>query len=231
MSPLFKRNDKTTIAELEEYYANQKKRRSGMAWLMALLSLFITVAVIVLLFLGGRWVYRTFIDSDSTTGDDSETALVEGSNDDVDLPNFDSNDLGADRGVSFEEGSSNNPEDLVVGADNNTPSSSSEGVVSEEAASTDIPNTDRLAANSSIATETSSVAGDNTSTEEGKGEANDTIPNTGAGESMLIILIAITALGYLTSRKFQLRKQFCLDFCSKLYFTALESLEKNSQFH
>ncbi len=198
MSPLFKRKDKTTIAELEEYYANQNKRRSGMAWFMALLSLFITIAVIVLLFLGGRWIYRTFIDSES--GDDSETALVEGSSDDVDLPNFDSDELGSDRGVSFEEGSSDNPNDLVMsGADSEDHSSHenhSDGTVSDEAASTDEPNTDRLASDSS-------VAGESTGGNSGhEGE----IPNTGAGEVVLFALVAITALGYLGSRKYYASK-------------------------
>lgn len=86
MSPFFKRNDKTTIAELEEYYATQKPRRTGMAWFMALLSLLITVAVIVALFFGGRWLYRTFVTNDNggaTVSDNGPSV------NDVQLPSFD----------------------------------------------------------------------------------------------------------------------------------------------
>ncbi len=199
MSPLFSRKDKTTIAELEEYYANQKKRRTGTAWLMALISLIITIAVIVLLFLGGRWVYRTFIDN---SDDNTESSSVEG--DDISLPNFDSDELGSDRGVSFEEGSSNNPDDLVVGDSGSV----SGGTVSDEAASTDIPNTDRLARNN----EDGSVAGTNEDTDseeststESNADSGKEIPDTGAGETALIALLAVTILGYYASRKFQLK--------------------------
>lgn len=164
MSPLFKRNDRTTIAELEEYYANQKKRRTGTAWFMAFLSLLITVVVIVLLFLGGRWIYQTVTDDGlENTGDSS--AVEE---EDIDLPTFDSDQA------------------VTEGSNDTETNGRSEGTVSEEAASTDTPNTDRLAANNN----SSSVASDN--------DTNN-IPETGAGETVLIVLAAVTVLGYVFS--------------------------------
>lgn len=182
MSALFNKKNETTIAELEEYYANQKKGRSATAWFMAFLSLLITVAIIVGLFFAGRWAYRTFIDNDSTDTASSDTQ--EGSN----LPSFDS-DPSSNIGVEFEEGSSNNPDDLVVVQGDNT--SSQSGTVDSGAAVTTESNVDRLANNSANA-----VAGDSTTE----------IPNTGAGETTLAALVAISILGYAVHRRYLLQK-------------------------
>lgn len=186
MAPLFKRDDKTTIAELEEYYANQKKRRSGMAWLMAALSLLITVAVIVVLFIGGRWAYQEFFVDDSR-----EVAVsTEENGQDVDLPSFDSEDetIGGDRGISFEEGSTNDPDNLIVEEGGTVQS----GTVTDEAVSTNESNADRVAG--------TNIGGDNNIT------ATNEIPNTGTGETALIFLVITAVVGYLTSRKRQLSK-------------------------
>ncbi len=77
---LFNRDKKATIAELEEYYENQRNNRSGRAWVMALFSLIITVGVIAGLFIGGRWTYRQLTKEDTKTavvnGNDKENSLV-----------------------------------------------------------------------------------------------------------------------------------------------------------
>lgn len=54
-----------TIADLESYYTG--KNKTGAAWLMALLSLLITVAIIAAFFFGGRWLYRLITDSSDST--------------------------------------------------------------------------------------------------------------------------------------------------------------------
>lgn len=143
MARLFKRNNKTTIAELEEYYANQnqKKTGAGTAWLMAFLSLLITVVVIAALFFGGRWLYRTVTDDGSDTPETtSGSNSTNGSN--VDLPAFDSDVVGQDI-VSDDEDSSEN-----------------EGVVSDEAVSTSESNADRVAAAGPGSTIPNTGAGD-----------------------------------------------------------------------
>ena len=175
MTRLFKRNNKTTIAELEEYYANQDRRktRTGTAWLMALLSLIITLAVIALVFFGGRWLYRTLTDdSNSTTS--SQTS---DDNDGVELPNFDGDIVG--------QGNSNSSSDTNVATEN-------AGVVSDEAASTSVPNTDRV-----VETDSISNTGSDSSSEE--------IPNTGAGELLIVTPIVAGIAGYFASRKYLLK--------------------------
>jgi cytoskeletal protein RodZ len=164
---LFNRNKQTTIAELEEYYASQNSsRRTAKAWFMALLSLLITIAVIVGLFMGGRWLYRTLTDSGSdttTTQTDSETSTGT----DVALPSFDGS-LPARPSTPPAEGN-----DVASGS---TPEPN--GVVSDQAAST--------------STSSRNTAGASTSR---------TLPNTGAGEAIAVVLLVSFVAGYSIARK------------------------------
>ena len=184
--PLFKRKDKTTIAELEEYYANQNRNRNSKAWVMALLSLLITLLVLAALFFGGRWLYRT------VTGDDNVTVTTQTDNEEIgavpsfgeirtdDDANNDSNDTRED-----ENDETNTNEDTVA---------SNGGVVSDEAAVT-----------------TRDVAGENTdnndrnSSEDGSTiVAGTEVPNTGANELIALLPLVAGVAGYTISRKRQL---------------------------
>lgn len=57
----------TNIPELQEYYANQRKESTGLAWLLAIGSLIATVALLIGLFWGGRWLYRRINDKKDKT--------------------------------------------------------------------------------------------------------------------------------------------------------------------
>ncbi len=60
-------------AEVEEYYQSTQKERRGVAWLMALFALLLTLLIGAVLFFGGRWLYRQlFTDNDSNTGSTSQ---------------------------------------------------------------------------------------------------------------------------------------------------------------
>lgn len=45
-------------AEVQEYYQSEQQQRSGMAWLLGLATLGVTLLLTLGLFFGGRWVYR-----------------------------------------------------------------------------------------------------------------------------------------------------------------------------
>ncbi len=66
MAVFRKKTTTTNIPELQEYYANQKRESTGLAWLLAVGSLLITAAVIIGLFIGGRWVYRKLANDDKS---------------------------------------------------------------------------------------------------------------------------------------------------------------------
>ncbi len=56
-----KRTDEVP-AEIQEYYQAEKRERTGIAWLLALGTLAVTLLVATGVFYGGRWVYRKIAD-------------------------------------------------------------------------------------------------------------------------------------------------------------------------
>ena len=188
MAPFFKRNKKTTIAELEEYYATKNKSRPVMAWFMAFLSLVITVVVLIGIFLAARWVYRTIVSDDQSA---TTTSTTEGGT--ITLPSYDS-DNPADQGVRFEDSTSDNESDLVYG--NTGPSRSSGGVVDDQAAVID--------RGSDQAASDSGVAGSSTSGGDGS-EGTAELPDTGAGDVAIAVLVVVAVAGYFFSRSRQLQ--------------------------
>ena len=61
------RRDKDTATvpqEIQEYYQSERRERTGIAWLLALGTLLVTIALAILLFFAGRWLYRTVANRD-----------------------------------------------------------------------------------------------------------------------------------------------------------------------
>ncbi len=52
--------------EVQEYYQAEQRERMGVAWLLAFVTLVLTVAVVLGLFFGGRTVYRKVAHKDKT---------------------------------------------------------------------------------------------------------------------------------------------------------------------
>ncbi len=62
----FRRNktDQTGMpTEVRDYYKAEGRERTGLAWLLALATLLVTVLVVLGLFLGGRWAFRKLKDN------------------------------------------------------------------------------------------------------------------------------------------------------------------------
>lgn len=55
--------DQNVPDEVREYYESGNKR-TGMAWLLAFATLVVTILLAMILFFGGRWVFRQFTDND-----------------------------------------------------------------------------------------------------------------------------------------------------------------------
>jgi len=51
--------------EVEQYYQSERRDRVGVAWLLAGLTLVLTVLIVLGLFFGGRWVYRKIANKDN----------------------------------------------------------------------------------------------------------------------------------------------------------------------
>lgn len=61
-----KKQDSDLPKEVQDYYQAEKRERVGVAGLLALATLVITVVLAMGLFFGGRWVYRTVFEKDET---------------------------------------------------------------------------------------------------------------------------------------------------------------------
>lgn len=63
-----KRVDTNTVpAEIQEYYNAEQRERVGLAWIIAIVSLVVSLAVIFGIFFGGRYIYRTYIHKPKST--------------------------------------------------------------------------------------------------------------------------------------------------------------------
>jgi len=76
-----KQQDQTLPEEVQEYYESGRKQQTGMAWLLALGTLVVTVLLAVLLFFGGRWVYQKIAGDDQS--EETPTQQVDQPQDDV----------------------------------------------------------------------------------------------------------------------------------------------------
>ncbi len=82
MWPFNRRKENVTNTlppEVQQYYQSQNRGRMGMAWLIALLSLLVSIAIVVGLFFGGRWVYRQIVGSNEKATTQTETTDGSGS--------------------------------------------------------------------------------------------------------------------------------------------------------
>ncbi len=78
---LFRRKKESVLPEVDKYYEAERRDRTGLAWLLALVSILVVAALIIGLFFAGRWAYNSITDND-------EVSQGEGS-DAADLPTFD----------------------------------------------------------------------------------------------------------------------------------------------
>ncbi len=57
----------TVPPEVQEYYQSERKERFSIAWLIAFISLVVTILLVILLFFGGRWIYRKIANRNKPT--------------------------------------------------------------------------------------------------------------------------------------------------------------------
>jgi hypothetical protein len=200
---LFDKKNKTTIAELEEYYANQQGSASTVkTWSMAFLSLMITAGIVVAVFFSIRWAWGA-IRSDDTgtvavTGVEDKTIRVaEDGTITGDLSQLDNNSGEVSGSTSTTSRETVEPNGVVSGeaatteratastTQPSTPTAQSPAPTSTPAQST-TPRPNQTA--------TPAVAGSTTS-----------IPNTGMSSIALFAPALAMVAGYIFSRSKQLR--------------------------
>jgi hypothetical protein len=66
------KNKNNVPAEIQDYYQAEKRERTGVAWLVAVVTLLVTVAIALGLFFGGRWLYRQLTDDNTPSQETSQ---------------------------------------------------------------------------------------------------------------------------------------------------------------
>ncbi len=156
-------------AEVQEYYEAERRERAGIAWLLALGTLVITLVIAIGLFFGGRWVYRKVVKRPANRPTTSNVAQAPGRND------------------SQEENKS----------ENNNDSSNSNTQPTANSQNPTAPSTPSAAAppqTSSTSTSTPSTSTPNTQpAANSQTSAGSSLPNSGPGEVAGIVASTVVA--------------------------------------
>ncbi|MEO8863344.1 MAG: hypothetical protein ABI354_03415 [Candidatus Saccharimonadales bacterium] len=156
--------------ELTQYYKDEKRERVGVAWLLAIVTMLITLAIIVGLFVGGRWIYRK-----ARSGNNPVPATTQKAKDKnaVSKPTD-------DKDKSSEVTSTDTPEN--PDKDKKT---------SDTSASTPQPES------STPSSESKDQATTNQNNQAAAQSQSDKLANTGPGDTVALFL-AVVAIGYTT---------------------------------
>lgn len=91
---LFRRSKKeSTLPEIDKYYDGERRDRTSLAWLLALISVIIIALIIIGIFLAGRWLYREVTD----TNDSNNVAIEET------VPSFDGGSTDQSQSVTSDD--------------------------------------------------------------------------------------------------------------------------------
>lgn len=78
-----RKKDKSVLPEVDQYYQGEKRDRTWLAWILAVVSIIVVVLILVGLFFAGKWAYNAI------TNDDSGDVATTDEQDDENLPSFD----------------------------------------------------------------------------------------------------------------------------------------------
>ena len=182
---LFRRNKQTVAMppEVAEYYQAERRDRRGVTLLLTFLALCVTVAIIVGLFLAGRWIYRSVQgDSQDKTAQTSETDTG-GEDHSANDSNTNSNS-GSDNDQAQNDQNIAEDDSASENDTNGDDSSSSPGSSADDPATTD----------ENVSTQGSGAAG-----------SSDNLTNTGPGETALAVFAGGSVIGYVIYRHRLLR--------------------------
>lgn len=103
----FRRKKSVDVDDVGDYYTKSRKTNPIIALLLGILSFLITLAILWLLFLGGRWVYRQIMGNDSNK--QPSTTQQTASNDDQKEGNSSSQGNTSSTSTNKPSGSSSQP--------------------------------------------------------------------------------------------------------------------------
>lgn len=175
---LFRRSKSTQSnvpLEVAEYYQAERKERHGVAWLMTLVTLLVTAAIVVGFFLAGRWAYRTLKHHDTPSA--TKTTSNEGKKSDSSESKTSSDSANSNSGSSTTPPASETPAQ-------STPADEGAGESAEHNSGTDTAPSESSPAPTTPAPAPSESA----------------LANTGPGDTATLLFVFTSALTYVAYR-------------------------------
>lgn len=118
-----KKQNEALPEEVQEYYEAGRKQQTGMAWLLALGTLVVTVILALTLFFGGRWIYNRFSDKDQPAAPTAQKD-ADVSSDDLSSPTPSDNPASSNA-TNPQQGTSSTNTQQSSGSTSQTPSTGS----------------------------------------------------------------------------------------------------------
>jgi len=185
-----RRNNQTNVpSEIQEYYQTERRERAGVAWLLAIGTLVITILLTAGIFFAGRWAWRQIAGDDEPTNqtaqNENQDQPAEQQPADQPAENNDNNNQPADNNQESEQQPAENNNDQQETSSTNTDQQPAAENNEDETAGT-----------------TGGSGGGDTAAEEDSTEvagANTTVPETGPGDTVAIFF-AVSVFGYFIHR-------------------------------
>lgn len=172
----FRRKQDTVMTgmapEVQQYYEAEHRQSTGVAWLLSIVTLLVTVLVIMLLFFGGRWVIRKLNHYNAGKGKTS-----------IKAPSTKTGDGTNGSGSSSPSSPAATPNSNTGTSSTNTSTPNSSTTPSASTPSATAPTTSTSGSSASSAT------------------ADPNLPKTGPGDT-LAVFVAASTLAYIIHRKF-----------------------------
>lgn len=169
--------------EVQQYYKSERREQTGIAWLLAIATLLITIAIILGLFFGGRWVYRKIKNRNTTTTTQTQSNTTDDANKNTSSSSNESSKSSGSNG-SATAGSGSSTQNNASTANGSAGSSASSSAAKGSSTSSG------TSSNGSASTSTGVVP---------PTAARTSIPNTGPGDTVAVF-IGVTIAGYLIHR-------------------------------
>lgn len=128
--------------EVQEYYQAERRERTGIAWLLAVGTLIVTILLVLALFFGGRWIYQKLTRRDNTNTTQTQSSDTSKTGDTTNQSSNGSSTAPSNKpssGTSTQP--SNSGTNSLPAVPPSSSSSTSKGVVPPSVARTNIPNT------------------------------------------------------------------------------------------
>lgn len=179
--------------EVRDYYQTERRERAGVAWLLGLGTLLVTLILASGIYFGGRWAYRQFAHKK-----DTNVATTQSGNNDTKKTDTSKS---SDDTSKKTDGTTNGGQTGTSSASTTTPSSSSSnsGSSSQPSSSTtsqpSTPTTPATNSSSSSSTPTTSTPAANSSstTTTTSTTSSDRLANTGPGDTIAVFVFTTIA--------------------------------------